>query len=312
METIDIAIVGAGPAGLTAALYASRARARTVVFEQGIPGGQIITTDWVENYPGFPKGLSGQELGDLMLAQAEEFGAEVRPFTSIDKIEPSDLDFIITTSEDEQFLARAVIIATGAIPKKLGVPGESEFTGRGVSWCATCDGALFKDKVVAVIGGGDAAAEEALFLTKFAAQVHLIHRRDELRATKCIQERCFENDKITMQWSRVVKEVKGEGGKVVGIELGATNGDEDEFLPLDGVFIFVGVDPVNTIAMDLTSFNESGYIVTDHDGRTDYPGIYAAGDVTDNELKQVITAAAKGASSAFEALKYVDNKVCSI
>lgn len=312
METIDIAIVGAGPAGLTAALYASRARARTVVFEQGIPGGQIVTTDWVENYPGFPKGLSGQELGDLILAQAEEFGAEVRSFTGIEKIEPADLDFILTTSDDEQFLARAVIIATGAVPKKLNVPGEAEFTGRGVSWCATCDGALFKDKVVAVIGGGDAAVEEALFLTKFAAQVHLIHRRDELRATKCIQERCFENEKITMQWSRVVKEIKGEAGKVTGIELGATNEDEDEFLPLDGVFIFVGVDPVNGIAVDLTSLNETGYIKTDHDGRTDYPGLYAAGDVTDNELKQVITAAAKGASAAFEALRFVDNKVCSI
>lgn len=312
METIDIAIVGAGPAGLTAALYASRARARTVVFEQGIPGGQIVTTDWVENYPGFPKGLSGQELGDLMLAQAEEFGAEVRSFTGVEKIEPADLDFILTTSDDEQFLARAVIIATGAVPKKLNVPGEAEFTGRGVSWCATCDGALFKDKVVAVIGGGDAAVEEALFLTKFAAQVHLVHRRDELRATKCIQERCFDNEKITMQWSRVVKEIKGEAGKVTGIELGATNEDEDEFLPLDGVFIFVGVDPVNGIALDLTSLNETGYIKTDHDGRTDYPGLYAAGDVTDNELKQVITAAAKGASAAFEALRFVDNKVCSI
>lgn len=312
METIDIAIVGGGPAGLTAALYASRARARTVVFEQGIPGGQIVTTDWVENYPGFPKGLSGQELGDLMLAQAEEFGADVRSFTAVDKIEPADLDFMVTTSDDEQFLARAVIIATGAVPKKLNVPGEAEFTGRGVSWCATCDGALFKDKVVAVVGGGDAAVEEALFLTKFASRVHLIHRRDELRATKCIQERCFENEKITMQWSRVIKEIKGEDGKVTGVELQATNGEADEFLPLDGVFIFVGVDPVNAVATGLAELNDSGYIKTDHDGRTDYPGIYAAGDVTDNELKQVITAAAKGASAAFEALRFIDEKVCSI
>lgn len=312
MENIDIAIVGGGPAGLTAALYASRARARTVVFEQGIPGGQIVTTDWVENYPGFPKGLSGQELGDLMLAQAEEFGAEVKSFTTVSTIEPVDLDFIITTTDDEQFLARAVILATGAIPKKLGVPGEAEFTGRGVSWCATCDGALFKDKIVAVVGGGDAAIEEAMFLTKFASEVHVIHRRDELRATKCIQERCFENEKITIHWSRVVREIKGDEGKVSGLELAATNGEDDEFLPLDGVFIFTGVDPVNGVALQLVATNDTGYITTDHDGRTDYPGIYAAGDVTDSELKQVITAAAQGASAAFEALRYVDDKVCSV
>ena len=312
MEQIDIAIIGGGPAGLTAALYASRARARTVVFEQGIPGGQIVTTDWVENYPGFPKGLSGQELGDLIVAQAEEFGAEIKPFTTVEKIEPADLDFIVTTSEDEQYLARAVIIATGAIPKKLGVPGEAEFTGRGVSWCATCDGALFKDKVVAVIGGGDAAVEEALFLTKFASRVYVVHRRDELRATKCIQERCFASEKIELKWSRVVTEIRGEDGKVAGMVLASTTGEPDEFVPLDGVFIFVGVDPVNAVALEMVDLTESGYIKTDHDGRTSWPGLYAAGDVTDSELKQVITAAAKGASAAFEALRFIDEKVCSV
>ncbi len=282
------------------------------MFEQGIPGGQIVTTDWVENYPGFPKGLSGQELGDLMLAQAEEFGAEVQSFTGVTSVKPADLDFIITTSEDEEFLARAVIIATGAVPKKLDVPGEAEFTGRGVSWCATCDGALFKDKIVAVVGGGDAAVEEALFLTKFAARVHLIHRRDELRATKCIQERCFENEKIEMQWSRTITEIKGNDGKVSGVELASMKGEDDVFLPLDGVFIFVGVDPVNMIGADLVDLDEKGYIKIDHDGRTSWPGLYAAGDVTDSDLKQVITAAAKGASAAFEALRYIDEKVCSI
>lgn len=312
MEKIDIAIIGGGPAGLTAALYASRARARTIVFEQGIPGGQIVTTDWVENYPGFPKGISGQELGDLMLAQAEEFGAVIKPFSPIVSIEASDLDFLITTSEDEQYLAHAVIIATGAVPKKLGVPGEAEYTGRGVSWCATCDGALFRDKVVAVVGGGDAAIEEALFLTKFASRVHVIHRRDELRATKCIQEKCFANEKIEMEWSRGVKEVIGENGRVTGVELLSTKGEPDKHLPLEGVFIFVGVDPVNWVARDLVDLSENGYIKIDHDGRTSWPGIFAAGDVTDSELKQVITAAAKGASAAFEALRYVDEKVCTI
>ncbi|MDO9557931.1 MAG: thioredoxin-disulfide reductase [Coriobacteriia bacterium] len=311
METVDIAIIGGGPAGLTAALYAARARAKTVVFETGLPGGQIVTTDWVENYPGFPEGLSGAELADLMHKQAERFGAEFRTFAQVERVEPVDLDFKLTV-EGEDILARVVILATGAVPKKLGVPGEAEFTGRGVSWCATCDGALFRDKTVAIIGGGDAAIEEAIFLTKFASRVHIVHRRDELRATKCIQERCFENEKIELHWSRVVKEVKGENGKVTGIELAATNDDPDEFLPLDGIFIFVGIDATSGLVSDLCDLDERGFVQTDHNGLTSYPGLYAAGDVTDSELKQVVTAAAKGASAAFEALRYLDNRLCSI
>ncbi len=312
MRSIDIAIIGAGPAGLTAALYAARARASTVVFEQGIPGGQIVTTDWIENYPGFPEGLSGQQLGDLMLAQAEAFGAEILSFTPVDSIRGHDLDFVVTTEDGDEYLAKSVIVATGAVPKKLGVPGEAEYTGRGVSWCATCDGALYKDKTVAVVGGGDAAVEEALFLTKFATHVHLIHRRDELRATKCIQERCFENERITIHWSRVISGIDGDGSKVTGARLASTNGQPDEHLEVDGVFIFVGVDPVNALAQDLIDMDDYGYIKIDHDGRTSWPGLFAAGDVTDSDLKQVITAAAKGASAAFEALRYVDEKVCSL
>ncbi|MDY0087207.1 MAG: thioredoxin-disulfide reductase [Coriobacteriia bacterium] len=312
MPNVDIAIIGAGPAGLTAALYAARARASTTVFERGIPGGQIVTTDWIENYPGFPKGLSGQELGDLMLAQAEEFGAQVKPFTNVTSVRPEALDFVVTTEDGDEYLARAVIFATGAVPKRLEVPGEVEYTGRGVSWCATCDGALYRDKTVCVIGGGDAAVEEALFLTKFAARVHIVHRRDELRATKCIQERCFDNERIEMQWSRVVSSIEGDGTKVTGVVLQSTKGEEDLHLPVDGVFIFVGIDPVNEVVADLVELNEKGYIKIDHDGHTSWPGLYAAGDVTDSELKQVITAAAKGASAAFEALRYVDEKVCAI
>jgi thioredoxin reductase (NADPH) len=312
VETIDIAIIGGGPAGLTAALYASRARAKTVVFERGIPGGQIVTTAWVENYPGFPKGLSGMELGELMTTQAEEFGAVIRTFADVSTITPKDLDFVLTTTDGDEFLARAVILATGAVPRKLGVPGEAEFTGRGVSWCATCDGALYKDKIVAVMGGGDAAVEEAIFLTKFASRVHLIHRRDELRATKCIQERCFANDKIETHWSRVITEVIGDSGKVAGLRLASTKGEPEEVLPVEGLFIFVGVHPVNELVKDLTETDEMGYIKVDHDGRTSWPGLYAAGDVTDSQLKQVITAAAKGASAAFEALRFIDEKVCSI
>lgn len=269
-------------------------------------------TDWIENYPGFPKGLSGQELGDLMLAQAEEFGAEVKPFTLITSVRPEGDSFVVTTEEDETYLARAVIFATGAVPKKLGVPGEAEYTGRGVSWCATCDGALYKDRTVCVVGGGDAAVEEALFLTRFAARVHLVHRRDELRATKCIQERCFANEKIHPAWNRVVSAIQGDGSRVTGVVLGSTTGEPDLLLPVDGVFIFVGVDPVNEVALGLVDTDEKGYIKIDHDGRTSWPGLYAAGDVTDSELKQVITAAAKGASAAFEAQRFVDEKVCAL
>jgi thioredoxin reductase (NADPH) len=309
---IDIAVIGGGPAGLAAALYGSRGRARTVVFERGLPGGQIVTTEHVENYPGFPEGVGGAELGDLMTKQAEEHGAVIRTFAPAEKIEMVDGGFMIS-SEDEVFSADTVILATGAVPRKLGIPGEAEFTGRGVSWCATCDGALFREKVVCVIGGGDAAVEEAMFLTKFASRVHLIHRREELRATKCIQERCFANERVEMHWNRVPAEIVGEDGKVTGILLDSTNGEPQELLPVDGVFIFVGVHPMSELVRDIVTCDDAGYVVTDQDGRTSVPGLFAAGDVTASELKQVVTAAAKGASAAFEALRYIDEKVsCSI
>lgn len=311
-EHIDVAIIGGGPAGLAAGLYAARGRAKTVVFERGIPGGQIVTTEWVENYPGFPKGLSGSELGELMTAQAEEHGAIVRSFSPVERL-AIDAGHFILGSEDDEFEADAVILATGAVPRKLGIPGEAEFTGRGVSWCATCDGALYRGKTVCVIGGGDAAVEEAMFLTKFAEKVYLIHRRDELRATKCIQERCFANDKIELVLSRVPVEILGADGKVAGIRLESTSGEPETTIPLDGVFIFVGVHPMNELAHDLVDLDEAGYIKTDHDGRTSIPGLYAAGDVTNTDLKQVITAAAKGASAAYEALRYLDeNASCAI
>ena len=305
-EHIQVAIIGAGPGGLAAALYAARGRAKTVVFERGIPGGQIITTDHVENYPGFPEGVSGAELGDLMTKQAEVWGADIRSFTPIDRIRQGDDGHFILTTEDGEFAADVVIVATGAVPRKLGIPGEADFTGRGVSWCATCDGALYKEKVVAVVGGGDAAVEEAHFLTKFASKVHLIHRRDEYRATKCIQDRCLSNAKVVEHRSRVPVEIVGKDGKVAGVRLQSTTGEPEEYVELDGVFIFVGVDPVNEVVKGFADLSPNGYITIDHDGRTSVPGLFAAGDVTDSELKQVVTAAAKGASAAFEALRYLD------
>jgi len=312
-EHIEVAIIGAGPGGLAAALYASRGRATTVVFERGISGGQIITTDCVENYPGFPDGINGSELGDLMTKQAETWGAEIRAFTPIDSLSRLDDGHFLLTSEGTEFEADVVIVATGAVPRKLGIPGEAEFTGRGVSWCATCDAALYKEKVVAVVGGGDAAVEEAHFLTRFASKVHLIHRRDEFRATKCIQDKCLCNPKVVEHLSRVPVEIVGSEGKVAGLRLESTKGEPEEYLEVAGVFIFVGVDPVNEVVTGLAELTPNGYITIDHDGRTDVPGLFAAGDVTDSELKQVITAAANGASAAFEALRYLDeNTTCTI
>jgi thioredoxin reductase (NADPH) len=311
VEPIDVAIVGGGPAGLTAALYAARARSNTVVFEKNMPGGQIITTDWLENYPGFHEGLSGAEIGELMHEHAAKFGAEFRTFEEVESIEPVDMHFILAV-DGEEIPARTVILATGAIPARLDVPGESDYAGRGVSWCATCDGALYKDKVVAVVGGGDAAIEEAIFLTKFASKVYVIHRRDELRATRCIQERCFANDKIEVLWSRVVREIEGDGTRVTGIVLESTKGEDDLELPLDGVFEFVGVIPASGLVADIVDLDEQGFVEIDHHGLTSQPGLYAAGDVTNYPLKQVVTAAGQGAAAADDAVKHIDSGVCTI
>jgi thioredoxin reductase (NADPH) len=310
-ETIDIAIVGGGPAGLTAALYASRARSKTVVFEKAMPGGQIVTTDHIENYPGFHEGLSGAEVGMLMHQHAEKYGAEFRTFEEVEEIRPEDMHFIVTV-DGEDIPVRTVILCTGAVPAKLGIPGEAEYTGRGVSWCATCDGALYRDKTVAVIGGGDAAIEEAIFLTKFAAKVYVVHRRDELRATKCIQERCFANDRIEVLWSRVVREIEGDDTKVTGIVLDSTKGEDAISVPVDGVFEFVGVIPHSELVQDLVDLDERGFVKIDHRGLTSLPGLYAAGDVTDYPLKQVVTAAGQGATAADDAVKHIDSGVCTI
>lgn len=311
-DLIDIAIIGGGPAGLTAALYGARARAETVVFESALPGGAIITTDWIENYPGMPEGLNGARVGELMHAHAEKFGARFHTFARIESIRPESGGFILTADDGDEFPARAVVLATGATPRKLDIPGEGEYTGRGVSWCATCDGALFKGKVVAVIGGGDAAVEEAIFLTKFAERVHLIHRRDELRAAKCIQERCFANPAIEVHWNQVPVEVIGEEGRVTALRLGSTTGGPEEVLPVSGMFEFVGVHPNSDLVSGLADLAEGGWVRIDGSCMTSVPGLFAAGDVTDTPLKQVVTAAGQGATAAFEALRHIDSGVCTL
>ena len=310
-DIIDIAIIGGGPAGLTAALYGARARANTVVFETALPGGQIITTDWIENYPGMPEGLNGARIGELMHAHAEKFGAQFRTFAQVEELTADSGGFRIE-ADDESFLARTVILATGAIPRKLGIAGEAEYTGRGVSWCATCDGALYRGKVVAVVGGGDAALEEAMFLTKFAERVHLVHRREEFRAAKCIQERCFTNEKIESHLGRVPIEVLGHNGKVSGLVLETPTGEPAETLEVQGVFEFVGVHPTSDLVQGLAALAEGGWVMVDNSMGTSYAGLYAAGDVTNTPLKQVVTAAGQGATAAFEALRYLDSGVCPL
>lgn len=303
-ETIDLAIVGSGPAGLTAGIYGARARVKTVVFEAGLPGGQIVSASLVENYPGFPEGVSGQELADLMFKQAQNAGVEFRTISPVESIVADGNQFVLGTSDGE-VSARVVVLATGAIPKKLGIPGEAEFTGRGVSWCATCDGPLYRDKVVAVVGGGDSATQEAVYLAKLASKVHLIHRREELRATQCLQEKCFYNEKITMHLSRVVDEIIGEGGKVTGLRLRSREDGSEEVLPIDGLFEFVGIDAQSGLVADLCELDEQGFVKVDPNGKTSCAGLYAAGDVANYELKQVVTACARGAFAVDHAVRYL-------
>ena len=306
-EIIDLAIIGGGPAGLAAGLYGARGAVRTVIFERAMPGGQIITTDWVENYPAFPQGVNGAELGQLFADQASNQGAEVKMFVEITDIERRKDGVFELKSAEDTFLARTVIIATGSVPRKLHIPGEEEYTGRGVSWCATCDAAFYRDKIVAVVGGGDSAVEEANYLTKFASKVYIIHRRDALRATAVIQKRAFDNPKIEFLLSYVPTEILGNGSKVTGLKLESTSGDAERIVELDGVFEFVGVDPISEIAQGLAPLTDSGYIETSQNGATQVPGLFSAGDVTDISLKQVVTAAGKGASAAFSALHYLEN-----
>ncbi len=310
-EIIDIAIVGGGPAGLTAALYGARARAKTVVFETGLPGGQIVSASWVENYPGFPTGIGGQELADLMVQQAQNAGAEFRNISPVEAIRANGCDYVLAVGKEE-VAARAVILATGAIPRKLGIPGEPEFTGRGVSWCATCDGPLYRDKVVAVIGGGDSATQEALYLAKIVKEVHLVHRREELRATQCLQDQCFLNSQITMHLSYVPEEIVGEGGRVSGLKLRSKEDGSEKILAVDGVFEFVGIDAQSRLVTTLCDLDEQRFVIVDRNGLTSRAGLYAAGDVANYELKQVVTACARGALAVYHALNYLETRVCTI
>ncbi len=306
MKNYDVAIIGAGPAGLSAALYAARGGLSTVIFEKGLVGGQITLTNDVENYPGLEKTLSGFELVERMKKQALQFGAEIRE-EGVKAIGLQGNCKLIETTKDE-YSSKAIILATGAHSRKLSVPGEEKYTGRGVSYCATCDGALYRNKIVAVIGGGDSAVEEALFLTRFAKKVYLIHRRDQLRAVQTVQNRAFENEKLEIIWDTVVQEIKGDKF-VEGLELYNKKSKTTMTLPVDGVFIYVGIIPNNSLLESRVTLDKGGFVVVDQNMHTNIEGIFAAGDNVSKTLRQVVTAASDGAIAGFSVEKWiVENK----
>ncbi len=305
----DVVIIGAGPAGLAAGLYASRARLNTLIIEREKAGGQIVTTDEVANYPGSIENATGPSLVKRMVDQAEEFGSK----KILDTIQEVDFNgkVKILKGEKGEYKAKSVIIATGAVPRPIGCPGEKELTGRGVSYCATCDAAFFEDLEVYVMGGGDTAVEEAMYLTKFARKVTIVHRRDELRAAKSIQEKAFKNDKIDFIWDSAISEVKGDGIlesiKIKNLKTGEEKeifADEDD--GTFGVFPFIGYLPATKLFDGIIDI-ENGYIKTDENMKTNIEGVFAAGDVRVKSLRQVVTATADGAIASVQAEKYIEN-----
>lgn len=296
MRKEKVIIIGSGPAGLTAALYAARANLNPLVLAGDLLGGQISLTSEVENYPGFPQGVSGAELVELMKTQAERFGARLEYDSAVAVDFSKGSPFYLKTTMAE-YEAEAVIVTVGASPRKLGVPGEAEFTGRGVSYCATCDGFFFRGKDVVVVGGGDSALEEGLFLTKFASKVTIIHRRDQLRAGATLQARAATNAKIGFIWDTVVTAIEGDG-TVQRVRLHNRKTGEDSVLPTDGVFIFIGHDPNNSIFRDQLAMDQDGYVITDKQMRTSVEGVFAAGEIQDRLYRQIATSVGQGAAAA--------------
>ncbi|GBD97141.1 MAG TPA: thioredoxin-disulfide reductase [Nitrospirae bacterium] len=301
----DTIIIGGGPAGLTAGLYTSRARLKSLLIEKGFTGGQVMTTEWVENYPGFEEGVSGAELSQKMEKQATKFGLEIIQ-GSVADISLNDNIKKITLEDNTQYETKSIILATGSNPRPLKIEGEDTFRGRGVSYCATCDGAFFKDEKLAVIGGGDSAVEEGLFLTKFAETVYIIHRRDRLRATKVLQERAFANPKIKLVWDSVPEKIAGDDSGVQSLHIKNIKTAEQSRLEVRGVFIYVGYNPNTGFLKGLVNLNENNYIITDENMSTSTPGIFAAGDVRAKPLKQIATAVGDGATAGVAAEKYIE------
>ncbi|MEE6680953.1 thioredoxin-disulfide reductase [Pediococcus pentosaceus] len=298
----DVVIIGAGPAGMTAALYASRANLSVVMLDRGIYGGQMNNTADIENFPGF-KSVLGPDLSKDMYESSTQFGAEYA-YGSVESIRDDGATKLVKTDMGDEFEAKVVIIGTGSEYKKLGVPGEEDFSGRGVSYCAVCDGAFFKGTDVVVVGGGDSAIEEGLYLTQLASKVTVIHRRDQLRAQKIIQDRAFTNPKMEFVWNSNVTEVVGEG-KVTGVKVNNNQTGEDSFIEAAGVFIYVGVKPMTAAFADLGILDEQGWIPTDDHMHTKVPGILAVGDVRKKDLRQITTAVGDGGVAGQQAYEYI-------
>jgi thioredoxin reductase (NADPH) len=299
----DVVIIGAGPAGMTAAVYTSRGNLSTLMIERGIPGGQMANTEEVENYPGFEH-ILGPELSTKMFEHAKKFGAEYA-YGDVQEIKDGEAYKTIKAGGKE-YKARAIILTTGAEYKKMGIPGEKELGGRGVSYCAVCDGAFFKNKELVVVGGGDSAVEEGVYLTRFASKVTIVHRRDALRAQKIIQDRAFSNEKIDFIWNHTVKEIKDTNGKVGGVTLQSTVDESEREFSADGVFIYIGMLPLTKPFADLGILNENGYIVTNDQMETKIPGIFAAGDVREKTLRQIVTATGDGSIAAQAAQHFIE------
>ncbi len=298
----ELVIIGGGPAGLTAGLYASRARLNTLLIEKGMVGGRIVNAELVENYPGFPEGITGLELGQLMHQQATKFGLETL-LTEVTSIKLQGKQKVVTTTQDN-FTAKAVIIASGSGQLKLGIPGEEEFTGKGVSYCAICDAYFFREQPVAIAGGGNAAISEALQLAKFASRVIVIHRREQLRATSILQEKAFAEPKIEFLWNTVVEEIEGED-LVKRLRLRNVITNEKFTLDVAGIFVSVGFKPNTDYLKETLPLDAAGYITTNEKMETEAPGIFAAGDIRSNSIRQVIAAAGDGATAAIYAEKFI-------
>jgi len=304
-EILQTLIIGSGPAGLSAALYAARADLNPVVLSGMDLGGQVSKTDVIENYPGFPEGLLGPELVSLFQQQAERFGAEI-VFDSATEVDLTERPYKVTTYGGE-YLAETLIISTGASVRELGVPGEPEFTGRGVSYCGTCDGHFFKEKDLIVVGGGDSALKEGIFLTRFAKSVTVVHRRDELRGGVYLEKKAKANPKINFIWDTVVTEILGDG-TVNAARLKNVKTGEEEVHKIDGVFIFIGHDPNTELFKGQLDMDESGYLVVDQQMHTNVPGVFAAGEVGDPHFQQVVISAGMGAAAAMEVVEFLEEE----
>lgn len=302
-QVYDLIIIGGGPAGLTAGLYACRARLKTLLIEKMVPGGQIMITDWVENYPGFPEGISGAELAERMTRQADAFGLETA-YEEVVAIRPEgDVKEVVLT--DKSLFAKTLIIATGAFARKLNIPGEDAFYGRGVSFCGTCDGPFFKGKTVVAIGGGDTAVQESIYLTKFVDKVFLVHRRDQLRATRILQERAFSNPKITMVWDSVPEAILGGDTGLSAVRIRNVKTGHIQDLAADGCFVWIGITPHATFIKDTLARDAQGFIMVNERMETSVPGVFACGDIRNTPLRQVATAVGDAAIAAVSAEHYL-------